>query len=118
MMVAMDATLRGLRAGVLDYWERVSARDAAPAGQQAREVLARRAARHRAEVAVEVRLVVVAAGGGDVGEPPGPALALEEVEHPLEAQDAREGLGRQADLLAEAGGEMAPAAAQLGAQLA
>src|SRR3954470_5449559 len=102
MMVAMHATIRRPGAGVLDDWERASARDPAPAGQQAREVLTRRAARQRPEVAVEMRLVVVAAGGGDVGEPPGAALALEEVQHPLEAQDAREGLGRQADLLAEA----------------
>src|SRR4051794_25207538 len=116
-MVAMARTLRRAAGLVLDGWERRRVH-AATLGHDPRAVLGRRAAGQLAEVAVEVRLVVVAGLGGDLGEARGPAGALEQREHAAEAQDARERLGRQAHLLAEAAREMPPAAAELGAQRA
>jgi hypothetical protein len=69
-------------------------------------VLRGRHAREGLEVAVEVRLVVVAAVERRVGQLGAVAQVLGGA---LEAQDAGERLGREADVLAEARGEMAPA---------
>src|SRR5262245_57917429 len=64
------------------------------------------------EFAREMRLVGIACCIGDIG----PALTRHTACHAvgmLEAQDARHGLGRRADLGAEKLGEMAPADARL-----
>src|SRR3954454_7292540 len=93
----MARSLSSGRDGVLDEWER-----------------ARRAAEERAEVAVHVRLVGVPGRVGGVGERlPGP----QQVDGVLEAQQPGDGLGCEADLPAEALGEVAPAPAGVAREL-
>src|SRR2546430_5497291 len=69
-----------------------------------------------AEVPVEVRLVEVPAGGGDLGQG-GAGRRAEQVDRALEPQHPAERLGGKADLLAEAGGQVTVAPAGTGGQL-
>src|SRR5579862_3146860 len=88
-----------------------------PVREQPRDELARCGARQLAELAVHVRLVVVAAALGDLGEPAA-SVALEQPHRALEADQPRSGLGRRPDLLAEAPDQMPPAAPELARELA
>src|SRR3954471_14905662 len=109
MVALMAVTLRRGGGVVLDEWDLEARRGREPA----RDILARRRAREVAEVAVEVRLVVVAAVLRDRG----PRLAgLHQLHRAVEAQDPRDGLRRQPDLLAKARGEVAAAAAEFARQ--
>src|SRR4051812_25465772 len=101
----MAATLGGELARVLDGWELLG-RHAAVAGQPAGEQRGRRGAREGAEVPVEVRLVVVAAVDGHLGQRRAPPECPEGA---LEAQEAGERLRVQADLLAKARTEVTAA---------
>src|SRR3954454_1677532 len=74
------------------------------------EQLGRRDAGEVTEVAVEMGLVVVAARVGDIGQR---RAALARAPRLLEAQDAGQRLGRQAELGLEARGEVAAAVAEL-----
>ena len=65
-----------------------------------------------AEVAAQMRLVVVAAFERELGEAD-VRVAPEELERPVEAKDSRDGLGGKPDLLAEARDEMTVAAAEV-----
>src|SRR5215211_7045041 len=87
-----------------------SAGDAEPLGHQPRLHLAGREPDVGAEVAMQMRLVVVAAFGGDL-RPPAAALHAQAVQRVVEADHPRGRLGRDADLLAEAAAEVAAAAA-------
>src|SRR6266516_523235 len=82
------------------------------ARQALREELGRRRSRELAEVAVEMRLVVVAAVVGDLG-PALLGLAAEQAKRPVEAEDASDRLRRQADLPAELRRKVAAAASEL-----
>src|SRR3954469_16808916 len=104
MQLYIGANLRGPCRRVLDVCDQSAVGDAR--GQQ----LGRRDAGEVAEVAVEVRLVAVAALVGDVGER---EVAFEQPPRALEAQDPRERLGRQAELRPEPRGEVAAAVAEL-----
>src|SRR5262245_55719147 len=84
------ATVRPRGTRVLDEWE-LRVGDAAGVRQEPRLELAGREAGELAEVAVEVRLVVVAAGERDLGEAPSPA---DRPRGALEAQQPRDGLRR------------------------
>src|SRR6476620_7963089 len=81
----------------------------------------RRAAREGGDVAVQVRLVVVAARGGDLGDGgrrgAGRWWRLEQAARPLEADDARGQLRRQAVLGGEAARQMLPRPADRARQL-
>src|SRR5687768_3378828 len=77
-------------------------------GQAPSKVLGWRASRELPEVAVEVRLVVVAALMGDRGQPRS-AVALEQADRTLKAEYARQGLRRHPDFLAELGCEVSAA---------
>src|SRR5258705_2114275 len=105
----MATKLRGRRGGVLDGWD-LRRRHTAARGQPARQELRGRRPGEGAEVAVEVRLVVVAAVEREVAEA---AAGVERRDRALEAQDARERLRGQPDLGAEARGEVAAAPAHL-----
>src|SRR3954470_18778523 len=109
MQLNMRGRLGGAGGAVLDEC------DQAAVGDARREQLGRRDAREVAEVAVEVRLVVVAARVGDVGER---AAGLEQPPGAREAQDAAQRLGRQAELLAERRREVAAAVAERAGEVA
>src|SRR3954454_4475806 len=107
----MAGTLRERRGLVLYVWE-LPGRDAGAAEQPARRELARRAARERAEVAVQMGLVVVAAVERELGEAV-VALAAQPPGHPLEAHQPGHCLRRQSQLGTEARAEVAAAPSQL-----
>jgi len=67
-----------------------------------------------AKVAVQMRLIAVAALKRDVRPPP--RLGVQQPQNAFEAKQPSDRLRRLADLLAKAGGEMTPAAAQLRGQ--
>src|SRR5215470_18845086 len=79
--------------------EYAALRDPAP------QEIARRAPGQLPEIAIEMRLVVVAGAAGQLG-PADLLPAVEPADHPMKADDARQGLGRHSDLLAEARDQM------------
>src|SRR5262245_33557825 len=89
-----------------------SVREPAAVRQAAGEKLGRRRTGELAEVAVEVRLVVVAAVVGDLG-PAVRILAPQPPDDAIEAQDPGQQLRRHADLLAELRAQVPPAPAEL-----
>src|SRR5215208_6438665 len=93
--VTMPCRLGGARRLVLDEWELV--------GRRVREL---------PEVAAQVGLVVVAGVERDVAERRAAALR-DQLASALEAQDPRVGLGRHADRVGKAAGEVAAAPAQV-----
>src|SRR5580693_3511318 len=93
-------TVRAARRSVLDKWDSV-AHDPAVSGQQPGYEVRRGGSRELAEVAVQMRLVGVAAVVGEVG--PAGWGTLDTPAHAAEADQTRHGLGRETDLLAEAG---------------
>src|SRR5262245_14671892 len=98
--IAVVETRLGRRAvGVLDECDPVSHR--AAIWKQAGEEARRRRPAEFAELAVEVGLVGVSAARRDLG--PVPRLGADPPPDRVEAQQPREGLRRQPDLLAEAG---------------
>jgi len=103
----------GARSGaVLDFSDLIS--DDPAAGDPSREKVRRRGARQVAEVSVEVRVVAVARGVGDVS--PSLRVGLELTTNVLEAQQPGDRLGRQANLLSELDGQVTPAAAQFSSE--
>src|SRR3954452_6041529 len=101
---------------VLDGCE-LPVRDAAAVREATRQVVGRRCAGERAEVAVEVRLVVVAAVLRDLRETRA-VVALQARQSMLEAEHPGEGLGGHAEVLAKLEREVARAAADLGRERA
>src|SRR4051794_36771647 len=97
MLWVMATTLRPPPARVLD--ESDLRGDARAVRQAGGEQLARRRTRQRAEVAVEVRLVRVAALGGDLR--PAAGVGAHEPDRAVEAQHAGGGLRREPDVLAQ-----------------
>jgi hypothetical protein len=99
----------------LDEFDRCG--DPLPVGKPAPQVGVRARPGQLAELAVEVRLVVVPAAKRDLGEPAA-VVTAEQRHRPAKSQNARGGLGRRPDLLAEAGRQVPPAASQLLGQAA
>ena len=83
-------------------------------GMRLTQKFGRRDARQLAEVLDEMRLIEIAARHRHVGAAHGirDARAVEQAHRVLEAQDARDGFRRGADLLVELRDEMLAAAAQ------
>src|SRR4051794_29930469 len=103
--------LRGARWRVL-YGSELLGCHTTAVRQAPREVVGGRRAGERAEVAVEVRLVVVAAVLGDLGEARAVVL-LQPGERMLEAEHASERLRCHAEVLAELERQVARAASHL-----
>ena len=100
----------------MDVWEPLG-HDAGAVGQQAADEVGGGRSGEGAKVAVQVRLVAVAAVVGELGQP-GALLGAQGRCHPLEAHDPPDGLRPEADLRREAGGQVAPAPAGLRRQRA
>lgn len=88
--------------------------DNAALGNEPPDEVARGAAGELAKLAVEMRLVRIAGGVGNVA--PARRHVLDLLADVLEAQQSPDGLGRQSHLALKAIAQVAPAAAQLGGQ--
>src|SRR5436190_19029785 len=115
-MSVMAARLGGGGEAVL---EEISLFEPGLAREPPGQVVLRRSARKRAEVAVEVGLVVVAAVERDLGQRQALGARLaQHLDRRLEAEQPGVELGRHAHVLAEAGDEALAAPAQLAGERA